>query len=71
VGLSGDFSLEALHAALDAQRRARGLTWSAALREISRVSERPGRRLSLSTLKGVGTRRVAEGDGVLQMLRAG
>ena len=69
MGSSGDFSLEALHAAVDAQRRARGLTWAGAVREIGRASERAGRRLSLSTVKGVGTRTVAEGDGVLQMLR--
>lgn len=69
-GLSGDFSPAALHAALDAQRRGLGLTWAAAVREVSRASERPGRRrLSLSTMKGVGTRTVAEGDGVLQRLR--
>jgi hypothetical protein len=69
VGSSGDSSLEALHAAVDAQRRVRGLRWSAAVREIGRASERAGRRLSRSTVKDVGTRTVAGGDGVRQMLR--
>ena len=52
--------MDALHAALDVQRRTRGLTWSAFVREISPASERTGRRLSLSTIKDVGTRAVAE-----------
>jgi ribosomal protein L24E len=64
-----DFSLQSLYKALDQQRQVRGLSWSAALREIRRLSEHQGRPLSLSTVKGVGSRAVAEGDGVLQMLR--
>jgi hypothetical protein len=66
----GDFSLRALYAALDAQRRARGLSWSAATREMNGQSGRPsGHRLSPSTVTGTRIRTVAEGDGVLQMLR--
>lgn len=64
-----DFNLRALYAALDAQRRARGLSWSEATCEIRRQPGRAaGHSLSPSTVKGVGARRVAEGDGVLQML---
>jgi len=60
------FDLRQLFAALDAQRRLKGLSWSGALREIRRGSKRG---LSLSTLKGIGAKSFAEGDGVLQMLR--
>ena len=60
------FDLHELFAALDAQRRLKGLSWSGALREIRQGSVRG---LSLSTLKGIGAKSFAEGDGVLQMLR--
>jgi len=63
---AGWFDLRQLFAALDAQRRLKGLSWSGALAEIRRGS-RHG--LSLSTLKGIGEKSFAEGDGVLQMLR--
>ena len=65
-----EFSLVDLYAAIDAQRHARGLTWSAAMSEISGpfVSGR-SRPLALSTVKGLRTKPVAEGDGVLQLLR--
>jgi hypothetical protein len=67
---SGDFSLRALYTALDAQRRARGLSWSEATQEMHGHAGRPsGHRLSPSTVTGTRTRAVAEGDGVLQMLR--
>ena len=66
----GDFSLEALYVALDEKRRKRGLTWPAAAREISESFARtPARPISASTLTGIRTRRMVEGDGVLQMLR--
>jgi hypothetical protein len=65
-----DFSFAELYAALDAQRRSRGLTWTAAVGEMSgpfvRGASRP---LAVSTVKGLSTKAVAEGDGVLQMLR--
>jgi hypothetical protein len=67
---SRDFSLRALYTALDAQRRARGLSWSEATREMNGQSGRSsGHRLSPSTVTGTRIRTVAEGDGVLQMLR--
>jgi hypothetical protein len=65
-----EFSLCDLYAALDAERQARGLSWSAVTRQINRSSARVSRRgISVSTVTGIGTRAVAEGDGVLQMLR--
>ncbi len=68
--ISGGFDLAALFHALDAQRAARGLTWAQALREISRTGERrPGRHaIATSTVTSLRTKKVAEGDGVLQML---
>lgn len=65
-----DFSLAALYKALDAERGARRLTWSAAVRQMSGSFTQGGSRpLALSTVKGLRTKAVAEGDGVLQMLR--
>lgn len=67
---SSDFSLRALYAALDAQRQARGLSWSQATKEIGGQSGRSSARaLSPSTVTGTRTRAIAEGDGVLQMIR--
>jgi hypothetical protein len=65
-----DFSLAGLYAAIDRQRQARGLTWQQAVLEINmvfgRISSRP---ISRSTVTGLGTKAVAEGDGVLAMLK--
>lgn len=68
---SNDFSLKALYDALDAQRQARGLSWPQVMREMqgSKRTSIPTRRLSRSTVTGTRVRRVAEGDGVLAMLR--
>jgi hypothetical protein len=67
---SSDFSLLELYDALDAQRKIRGLSWSQVTSEINGPSKRiSARRLSPSTVTGLRTRAVAEGDGVLQMLR--
>jgi hypothetical protein len=67
---SGDFDIEALYFALDAQRKARGLSWQQATREISnQFRESSGtRQLSASTVMGLRGKRSVEGDGVLQML---
>jgi hypothetical protein len=65
-----DFELRALYEALDAQRQSRGLTWAAATREISIVGSTIGRRpVASSTIKALSSKALAEGDGVLQMLR--
>jgi len=65
-----DFSLSGLYAAMDAVRAARGLSWRDIVREINapfaHVSSRP---IALSTVTSTRTKAVAEGDGVLQMLR--
>jgi ribosomal protein L24E len=67
---SRDFSIRALYAAIDAHRQARGLSWSEATREMNRRSGRSSaHRLSTSTVRGTRIRTVAEGDGVLQILR--
>jgi hypothetical protein len=68
---SKDFSLRALFDALDAQRQARGLSWSQVIKEMHQMHQRPAtaRRLSASTMTGTRTRSAAEGDGVLAMLR--
>jgi hypothetical protein len=65
-----DFDLQALHAALDRQRQARGLTWTDATRQINAVGPQPSRHpIAVSTITGLRTKALAEGAGVLQMLR--
>src|SRR4029453_7622373 len=65
-----DFDLKALFAALDAQRQARGLTWAQATRDINPVGPAvPRHPIATSTITGLRTKAVAEGAGVLQMLR--
>jgi hypothetical protein len=67
---SADFDLGALYEAIDAQRQARGLTWTAAVREINAIfGGLPSRPISRSTVMNLKTARVGEGDGILQMLR--
>lgn len=59
------FDLKALASALDTERSQRGLTWSGVARELTELCSV---KVSPSTIKGVGERARAEGDGVLQML---
>jgi hypothetical protein len=67
---TGDFDLQALYAALDAQRTARGLTWHQAATAISQQFwDSAATPISASTLTGMRGRRFVEGDGVVQMLR--
>lgn len=67
---SDDFSLRDLHDALDAQRQARGISWSQAAKEINGEPARVSARQMISTtVKGTRTGAVAEGDGISQMLR--
>lgn len=62
--MPNDFDLQALHAAIDAERSKRGLTWSGVANEIAKRFA----KVSTSTIQGVGERSRVEGDGVLQML---
>ncbi len=65
-----EFDVEALYLALDAQRCSRGLSWQQVARELRACfADVPARPISPSTLSGMRSRRVVEGDGVLQMLR--
>jgi uncharacterized protein YfiM (DUF2279 family) len=67
---AGDFDLDALHDALDTERRAKKLSWQELAREISAQFGRTGSRpIAASTLSGMRGKRVIEGDGVLQALR--
>ncbi|MGA3345882.1 MAG: hypothetical protein ABSC76_13525 [Terracidiphilus sp.] len=69
MALSNDFSLRGLYAALDAQRQARGLSWSQVTKEMhGRSGRNSARGLSASTISGARIRKALEGDGVLQML---
>jgi len=66
----GDFDLKALYAALDEQRQRRGLTWAQATREINAVGPpSPRHPIATSTIVSLRTKAIAEGAGVLQMLR--
>jgi hypothetical protein len=65
-----DFSIAALHGALDAQRKARGLSSEGLTREINaQFADSRARPLSSSTVSGLRTKSFVEADGVLQMLR--
>jgi hypothetical protein len=64
-----DFSLVDLYAALEAERSARGITWREAMREINVVGRWHVHPLSHSTVRSLRTKAVAEGDGILQLLR--
>ena len=65
-----DFDLSALFQALNAQRQSRGLTWAQVSGEINDVGPIVRRHpIASSTITGLRTKRLAEGDGVLQMLR--
>ena len=66
---TSDFDLRALAAALDEQRKAKGLSWSGVVSEMRGAKDCKDRSLSASTIKAIGARPVAEADGVLQMLR--
>ena len=64
-----DFSLQELYSALDAQRQAKGLSWSQVAKEINGPPNQiGGHALSASTITGTRIRSVAEADGILQML---
>lgn len=66
---SPDFSLRDLYNALNDERQRRGISWSQVVQEMNGHTH-PGRRaLSVSTVKGIAVRTVAEADGILQMLR--
>jgi hypothetical protein len=68
----GDFDMAALYAALDKQRRARGLTWAGATREINRPAARPVLHpISVSSVTGTRNGRGTEGNIVLQLLGGG
>src|SRR3954469_142534 len=64
-----DFSIDALYAALDAERQARGMSWQQVVREINALfALMPARPISPSTVTGMRSRAAIDGDGVLQML---
>jgi len=62
-----DFALRALYDALDAQRRERGMSWTAVASEVNRfrTTLRP---IAVSTITSLREKPVGEGDGILQML---
>lgn len=62
-----DFDLKALYDALDRRRASLELSWAAVTREINRHTT-DGHPIATSTIAGLRTRAVVEGDGVLQML---
>ena len=62
-----DFNLRALYDALDEQRRARNMSWTAVAGEVNcfRTKLRP---IAVSTITSLRKKPVGEGDGILQML---
>ena len=65
-----DGFLAAVYAAIDAERTARGLSWRQVMAEINgRSGVADPHPIATSTVRGLATKAVAEGDGVLAMLR--
>jgi hypothetical protein len=62
-----DFDLKALYHALDQRRASLDMSWAAATRAINRHPT-DGHPIAASTITGLKTKAVAEGDGILQML---
>ena len=62
-----DFSLRALHDALDERRRERNLSWTAVAAEVNRLRTKL-RPIAVSTITSLRHKPVGEGDGILQML---
>jgi len=64
------FDMKGFHAALDAERRARGLTWIELPNEINRPFEgTPSIPISVTTLRGMPSKRSVTSAAVLQVLR--
>lgn len=64
------FDLKALHAALDAERRERGLTWAQVLAEINSAFEgTPSIPISMGTIHGLSKKSSVTSAVVLQVLR--
>jgi hypothetical protein len=70
MGGSGVFDLAAVYRALDEARGAKGLSWQALTQRINAQFSGVGvaHPISASTVRGLRTRTVVEGDGVLQLL---
>jgi hypothetical protein len=65
-----DFDMSALYDAVDAQREARGLTWSDLLRELNEVFEdKPSLPFAMSTIRGIRDKRSVTSAVILQLLR--
>jgi len=64
------FDMKRLHATLDAERRARGLSWDALTDEINKPFEgTPSIPISVATIRGMPGKRSVTGAVVLQILR--
>ncbi len=65
-----DFNLNALYVAIDEHRRSRDLSWATVAREVNSQFKdvRQHRRMATSTITSLRTKRIAEGDGILQLL---
>jgi hypothetical protein len=64
------FDMQGLYAALDAARRARGLSWTALVAEINKPFEgTPSIPISVSTVRGIGNKNSVTSAVVLQILR--
>ena len=60
----------ALYDALDKERSSRSMSWAAVTREVNaRFGDVPGHKpIAASTITGLSSKAVGEGDGILQML---
>jgi hypothetical protein len=64
---TSEFDLRALYDAIDQRRRSRRLSWTEVANEVNHFRT-GGHPIAPSTIRGLESKAVAEGDGVLQML---
>ena len=64
-----EFDIRALHAALDAERQARRLSWTALAKEIAGPVATGQRTISATSFSGMATRRALNGNVVMAALR--
>src|ERR1700729_1683025 len=62
-----NIDLKDIYNDIDERRSSLNITWPAATLQISRT-KKGGRSIALSTIKGLNTKKIVEGDGVLQVL---
>jgi hypothetical protein len=67
MGKEANIDLKSIYEAMEEKRASLNITWAAAAHQISRTGKGE-RSMAVSTIIGLKTRKLVEGDGVLQIL---